>query len=42
MLTDACGQRIYGTALIFDETLSPELRNQVKVKGHVYMDQIYT
>jgi len=30
ILTDAQGQHIYGTALIFDETLPPELKNKLK------------
>jgi hypothetical protein len=42
MLTDAAGARIYGTAVTFDETLTPELRTQVRSKGHVYAEQIYT
>lgn len=42
MLTDSGGQRIYGTALTFDETLSPELRAQVRAKGHVHVDQVFS
>lgn len=37
--------RIYGSVLVFDETLSQEMKNQVRDKGFVYtvnLDQIYT
>lgn len=45
ILTDAGGQHIYGTALIFDETLSTEMKNQLRTRGHVYnvnIDNIYS
>jgi hypothetical protein len=44
-LTEAAGLRIYGSVLVFDETLSQEMKNQVRDKGFVYtvnLDQIYT
>jgi hypothetical protein len=45
ILTEAAGVRIYGSVLVFDETLSQEMKNQVRDKGFVYnvnLDQIYT
>jgi hypothetical protein len=43
MLTDAAGQRIYGTALVFDENLSNEMKTRVRSKGHVYnLDSVYS
>ena len=45
ILTGACGQHVYGTALIFDEVLSTEMKNQIKNKGKVFnanLDTIYS
>jgi len=45
ILTEAAGSRIYGSVLVFDETLSTEMKNRVREKGCVYnvnLDQIYT
>lgn len=45
ILTLANGQRVYGTSLIFDETLSTEMKNVLKTQGHVYnvnLDAIFT
>ena len=42
ILTDEQGQHIFGTALIFDEILSPELKNKLR-QNYVYnVDNIYS